>query len=627
MMIVRDHFPRFTRVFFLRTIDKTAVYFSKYLAEIAPRKVEVVRSDGDGEFSKGSFGALCTTQRIRQNFTTAHSPQYNSVAERQIAIIETVGLAVKIQTAAKYPSEVFPHGESLWAEQAHWACHALNCTATSDNPGFKSPHEMCFGSPPTSSPLLFLQPGFRSVKRRNKLQPKSVKSWYLGPAPNYPRDAMRILCKSGRVVATRHLTRVHVPTPISSTPQRAILTPRERENSTGGDGPGEDQVSRPAVKSRPTRSKNDSAGGEGRSEGGSTDDGFVYDGVGVGNGLDDIDSTPQEAEEHRQQYQAQLCAFNAKRANRQGSGVKTASGGVSDAPSRDGEGDSSLSSSNGGGGSGGSDFAYNIARSCKESAPTSPSSQDGGESTGGGREGESAPQSPVLFYSTSTSDSGQGVAQPVLSGRDRRNLEWIEGLPELTAGRTRGKTRAGTLLAKLESVQEEMYAFNVDNAPSPGDSEFVFRRPIGLHVGQGECIPQNWADIKKSDFYEEWLNAMRLEQEGHNEIGTFLADVVPKGVNVIMAKWVFAWRTDSDDYITKAKARLVTRGFGQQFGVDYFNTFAPTPTVSFIKVALAIVMQNDWPLYHFYVKQAFVQAKLDTDVYIKFSYGCGERTG
>ena len=88
-----------------------------------------------------------------------------------------------------------------------------------------------------------------------------------------------------------------------------------------------------------------------------------------------------------------------------------------------------------------------------------------------------------------------------------------------------------------------------------------------------------------------------------------------------------AWKTDSDGYITKAKARLVAHGFGQQLGVDYFNMFSPTPTVSSIKVALAIAMQNDWPLYHFDVKQAFVQAKLDTDVHMKLPYDCGERTG
>ena len=534
MMVVRDDFSQFTRTFSLRNKDETATYCSKYLAEIAPCKVEVVRSDGGGESSKGVFGALCTTEKIRQEFTTADSPQYNGVAERQTAIIEAASLAARIQTVAKYPNENFPRGESLWAEQAHWACHALNCTATSASPGFKYPHETWFGSPSSSSPLPFLKPGFRSVKRRNRLQSKALSCWYLGPAPYYPRDAIRILCKSGRVVATRHVTWAHVPTHIPSIPQQAFSTPRK--NSSDGDESGDGQAPSPAVKNRPTSSEDDGYGGEGHSGGDSTDDVFVYDGVGVSDGLDD--GTPQKTEENRQQCQGQLRAFNAKRTNRQGSVVETNFGRVSNAPSRGGEGNSSLRSRTGGGGRSGSDSANNIVGSGNESAPTSPSSQDGGEGTVDGNEGESAP--PSQAPSTSTSDSGERVAQPVLSGRDRRNLEWIEGLPELTAGRARRETRAGALLAKLESAREEMYAFNVANASFPGEFEFGFRSPIGLHVGQAESIPQNWADIQKSEFYEEWLNAMKLQLDGHIEIGTFSADVVLKGVNVITEKWVFA---------------------------------------------------------------------------------------
>ena len=143
------------------------------------------------------------------------------------------------------------------------------------------------------------------------------------------------------------------------------------------------------------------------------------------------------------------------------------SGRVSNAPSRGGEGNSSLCSRTGGGGRSGSDSANNTVGSGNESALTLPSSQDGGESTGGGREGESAPPSHALSYSTSASDSGEGFSQPVLSGRDRCNLEWMEGLLELTPGRTREETRADALLAKLESVREEMYAFNMANASSP----------------------------------------------------------------------------------------------------------------------------------------------------------------
>ena len=188
VMIVRDDYSQFTRVFFLRTKDETATYFSKYLAEIAPRKVEVVRSDGGGKFSKGAFGALCTTEKIRQEFTTADSPQYNGVAERQIAIIEAAGLAARIQAAAKYPNEVFPRGESLWAEQAHWACPALSCTATSANPGHKSPHEMWFGSPPSiiSSPVSLPKARLSQRKEEERVGTEISEMLVPWPSPELP---------------------------------------------------------------------------------------------------------------------------------------------------------------------------------------------------------------------------------------------------------------------------------------------------------------------------------------------------------------------------------------------------------------------------------------------------------
>ena len=51
-IIVRDKFSRFTKVFLLCTKDEIATYFSKYLAEIAPPKVEVVRSYRAAIFGK-----------------------------------------------------------------------------------------------------------------------------------------------------------------------------------------------------------------------------------------------------------------------------------------------------------------------------------------------------------------------------------------------------------------------------------------------------------------------------------------------------------------------------------------------------------------------------------------------
>ena len=67
---------------------------------------------------------------------------------------------------------------------------------------------------------------------------------------------------------------------------------------------------------------------------------------------------------------------------------------------------------------------------------------------------------------------------------------------------------------------------------------------------------------------------MKSELEGHAAIGTFYDENIPQRVNVISAKWAFAWKTDSNELITKAKTMLIARGFRQQPCVDYFEGFA-----------------------------------------------------
>ena len=51
------------------------------------------------------------------------------------------------------------------------------------------------------------------------------------------------------------------------------------------------------MKSSPTSSEDDGIGGEDHFGGDSTDDVFVYEGVGVGDELDDLDGIPQKTDD------------------------------------------------------------------------------------------------------------------------------------------------------------------------------------------------------------------------------------------------------------------------------------------------------------------------------------------
>ena len=86
---------------------------------------------------------------------------------------------------------------------------------------------------------------------------------------------------------------------------------------------------------------------------------------------------------------------------------------------------------------------------------------------------------------------------------------------------------------------------------------------------------------------------------------------------MVSAKWVHTWKSDENGKVVKAKARLVARDFSQRPGVDYHETFAPTPATPCTRLMAAIACELQLDLFHFDVQQAFVQAELNEVVLMR----------
>jgi hypothetical protein len=89
----------------------------------------------------------------------------------------------------------------------------------------------------------------------------------------------------------------------------------------------------------------------------------------------------------------------------------------------------------------------------------------------------------------------------------------------------------------------------------------------------------------------------------------------PPGVNVVSGKWVFRHKFHADGTLARYKARWVCRGFSQQQGVDFEETFSPVCKPSTIRVVLSLVVSSAWPIHQLYVKNAFLHGTLNETVY------------
>ncbi|CAL8161902.1 unnamed protein product [Prunus armeniaca] len=79
---------------------------------------------------------------------------------------------------------------------------------------------------------------------------------------------------------------------------------------------------------------------------------------------------------------------------------------------------------------------------------------------------------------------------------------------------------------------------------------------------------------------------------------------------------VYKIKHHSDNTIEHYKARLVSKGYTQQEGLDYHETFSLTAKLVTIQCLLAIAAPRHWPLHQLNVQNAFLHKHRDEEVYM-----------
>eukprot|EP00253_Pinus_taeda_P007479 PITA_07479 len=92
---------------------------------------------------------------------------------------------------------------------------------------------------------------------------------------------------------------------------------------------------------------------------------------------------------------------------------------------------------------------------------------------------------------------------------------------------------------------------------------------------------------------------------------------LPEGKDAIGVKWVYKTKSNAEGKIDRHKARLVVKGYKQQQGRDYDETFAPVARMETVRIVLSIAAQHKWKIYQMDVKFAFLNGVLKEEVYVE----------
>jgi hypothetical protein len=134
------------------------------------------------------------------------------------------------------------------------------------------------------------------------------------------------------------------------------------------------------------------------------------------------------------------------------------------------------------------------------------------------------------------------------------------------------------------------------------------------HVAFFSGESQNFKEAVRK---EEWRKAMNEEMISIEKNQIWKLVDLPKEKKAVGLKWVFKIKYNEYGSIQKHKGRIVAKGYSQQPGVDFTETFALVARMETIRIVLVLSAQLQLQVFQLVVKSAFLDDELQEEVYVQ----------
>ncbi|KAK3276922.1 hypothetical protein CYMTET_15028 [Cymbomonas tetramitiformis] len=141
----------------------------------------------------------------------------------------------------------------------------------------------------------------------------------------------------------------------------------------------------------------------------------------------------------------------------------------------------------------------------------------------------------------------------------------------------------------------------------------------------GVTEPKGVKQAMEAPDADEWMDAIQTELEALVTVKKALLmmdlEDVPPGVRLLDMSLVLKIKLDKHRQLQKRKARVCLKGNKQEYGVDYFDTFAPCTQLSSVRLIIILALNLALEVYHMDVETAFLNSTLEEDLYVKLPRG------
>lgn len=186
---------------------------------------------------------------------------------------------------------------------------------------------------------------------------------------------------------------------------------------------------------------------------------------------------------------------------------------------------------------------------------------------------------------------------------DESDGEDLHGFPPNNPQPARTRGRPKLVRTGQRGRPKKVYA-TASNATYEGtDCTFLAEIPISKALSSQES--------------NEWMQAMG--EEVRSILGKNTWDLVdrPAASTVIGSRFILTNKYGKDGVLDRRKARIVAKGYSQQHGENFTETFAPVARLGSIRTTIAFAVRENMHIQQYDVTTAYLNGKLDETVYME----------